>query len=122
MWQGVILSSKSPGRFLPKISQDNSTNILNFQEAILMDSMMADSACRGIVIRFLLPLTYLVILFCNQGIHIKTILARFSILPSPSTFSYPTILITTSTILVFVAIIGTFSLSLSHRVIRVSYL
>ena len=77
-------SFQAPGRYLPKILQENTTNTRNFQEAIRMDSMIAENNCRGIVIRFLLPPTLLVILFCTLGIMIKAILVKLILLPSPS--------------------------------------
>ena len=98
-------SFQAPGRLLPKTLPDNTTNIRNFQEAISVKSMEADNTCRGIVNRFLLPPSFLVMLFCTLAIVMKAILVKLSLLPSPSlptsTLSYPAILITTSTILMF---------------------
>ena len=108
-------SLQAPGCYTPKISKDKTTNIRNFQEAILLNSMIAENTCRRIVIRFILPPSYLVMLFCAFGILIKAILVKLSLLPSPSlspsTLSYPTILTTTSTILMFRSVVEALSLS-----------
>ena len=89
-------SFQTPGSFLPKISQDNSSNIRNFQKAILMNSMVTENACRGIVIKFIVLIFSLAIVFCTLGIMIKVILVKISLLPPPSlppsTLSYPTML------------------------------